>query len=296
MNPITSTSTERKEDLGGRIGSVVNLAEHMSDAVASLERSHAKWKAFCDEQRAAFDALPAARACPHHPAVLRAKLFEETCQKTWQAREFKAAWAPCPECRDADARARQRAFWAKRGVPARVVEATFANFQADTKERVTALGKVTAWSRCHGVFLMLTGKTGTGKGHLAAGCLKAQGNGLFITHVDMLADLRASYTLGTTQSLITTWREAELLVLDEFGLSPGGRDEDPMLYQVLATRYEQRRPTIITSNLEIPALREALGLRLMDRIQEDCVTVICDWESWRTGRLKGEAADRGVRR
>jgi DNA replication protein DnaC len=165
-----------------------------------------------------------------------------------------------------------------------VIDSTLSNFRADTEERVAALGKVTDWIRRNGVFLLLTGTTGTGKGHLGSGCLKAQGNGLFITHLDMLSDLRASYTLSTTPSLIKSWQEAEMLVLDEFGLSTGGKDEEPMLYQVLANRYENRRPTIITSNLELTQFREAIGFRLLDRMQEDCTTVICRWPSWRTGK------------
>ena len=263
---------------------VLNIAEVMPEMIAAMERQKNKWAAFCASLRPQFEALPESKACKEHPLILRPKLFEETCQKSRLAGEFKPAWAPCRECQRAEARARQRAFWAKRGVPGRVLEATLANFRTDTEARVRALARVTAWIRRHGVFLLLTGTAGTGKGHLAAGCLKAQGNGLFITHADMLADLRASYTLETTPALIASWREAELLVIDEFGLSSGGRDEEPMLYQVLSARYEHRRPTIITSNLEVPALREAVGFRLLDRMREDCVMVVCRWASWRTGR------------
>lgn len=261
---------------------VVNISEAIAEAIPVFERMKNRWADFCATIRPQFDALPESKACEHHPSVMRAKLFEETCQRSRMEDHFTAAWAPCGECAGMDARAKQRAFWSKRGVPERVLDATLSNFKADLDEKVIALGKVTAWIKRNGVFLLLAGTTGTGKGHLATGCLKAQGNGLFITHADMLSDLRASYTLHTTKELIERWQEAEMLVLDEFGLSPGGKDEEPMLYQVLADRYDKRRPTIITSNLEIPALREAIGFRLLDRMTEDCATVICRWSSWRT--------------
>jgi len=58
-----------------------------------------------------------------------------------------------------------------------------------------------------------------------------------------------------------------------------------LLYQVLADRYDQRRPTILTSNLERSTLRAALGFRLLDRIREDCTEIVCAWDSWRKGRV-----------
>lgn len=263
---------------------VSNVASAMPEIVAKMERARAHWLAFCDSVRPQFDALPETKSCQHHPAVARPKLFEDTCQQTRVNGSFTPAWAPCPECTSEAARSKVRAFWSRRGVPGRILEATLSNFDTDTEERVDALGKVIGWTKANGAFLLLVGTPGTGKGHLAVGCLKAQGNGLFITHGDMLSDLRASYTLHTTKDLTATWQEAEMLVLDEFGLSPGGKDEEPMLYQVLAKRYEERRPTVITSNLALDDFRTAIGYRLLDRISEQCQTVICRWPSRRTGK------------
>lgn len=263
---------------------VASVAEAMPELVAAMERQRAKWAAFCDSMRPQFDSAPETKACPQHPSVRLVKLFEETCQQSRQAGEFVAAYAPCGECGGEAARAKQRAFWRRRGVPERVVDATLSNFTVDTEDKVLARGKVQEWIKRSGVFLLLRGTTGTGKGHLASGCLKAQGNGLFITHADMLSDLRASYTLHTTKDLLATWQECELLVLDEFGLSPGGKDEEPMLYQVLTKRYEERRPTIITTNLGKDEFAAAIGYRLLDRIGEDCTVVVCAWESHRRAK------------
>lgn len=259
----------------------IPIGDALSAQLASFGRMKERWTEYCESMRSEFDALPPAKACSSHPDVMRPKLFEETCQRSRLEERFTPAWGACPACAAEGTQTKARRFWSKRGVPERVVDATLANFSADLEEKVMAVGKVRAWLKRNGVFLLLAGTTGTGKGHLAAGCLKVQGNGLFITHVDMLTDLRASYTLHTTKEVIERWQEAEMLVLDEFGLSAGGKDEEPMLYQVLADRYDKRRPTIITSNLDIPQLREAIGYRLLDRMTEDCATVICRWESWR---------------
>lgn len=258
------------------------VADVMPEMVASMARQRAKWAAFCESIRPDFDALPESKACPHHPTADRTKLFEETCQQSRVAGEFRAAWAPCGECDSAAARTKQRAFWRKRGVPERVIEATLSNFVTDTEGRSFARGKVCEWQNRNGVFLLLRGTAGTGKGHLASGVLKIAGNGLWITHANMLSDLRTSYTLHTTKAVMAEWQEAECLVIDELGVSPGGRDEETMFYQVLADRHDKRLPTVLTTNLESDKYRAVLGHRLMDRIGEDCVVVQCAWASWRT--------------
>lgn len=263
---------------------VVSVADAIPDALAAIARMEEKHRAFRESIRPQFESAPQTVSCEAHPLASRSIAFEETMLRSFQRAAFTPAYAPCPECHTAHSRAAQRRFWARRGVPERVLEATLSNFTADSPEKSEALRQVCAWNKSNGVFLVLLGTTGTGKGHLAAGCLKAQGNGRFITHPDLLSDLRASYSLHTTESVLDDLQEAEMLVLDEFGLSPGGKDEEPFLYQVLAHRYDRRKPTIITTNLEAAKLREAIGYRLLDRIQEDCVSVGCWWASYRTGK------------
>lgn len=268
----------------------LSVADVMPEMIEAMERQREKWAAFCDTIRPQFAEAPETKACDQHHAVRRPKLFEESCQRSRQKGEYRTVYAPCPECTGEEARTAQRAFWRRRGVPERVVDSTLANFTTDTEEKVVAVGKVREWIKRNGIFLLLRGTPGTGKGHLASGCLKAHGNGLWITQADMLKDLRASYTLHTTTSLIEDWRNAEVFVLDEFGLSPGGGDEESMLYQVLADRYDKRRPTVITTNLDREKFKETIGFRLMDRIGEDCVVVQCIWESHR--RLSAERKPR----
>jgi len=263
---------------------VTSASEAMDGIIATMERARARWAAFCESLRPQFDAAPETKSCDNHPAMRRSKLFEETCQRSRQDGGYQTVYAPCAECTSEASKKQQRAFWRRRGVPERVIDSTLSNFRAEMDEQVDALSSVREWVKRNGTFLLLRGTPGTGKGHLASGCLKAQGNGLWLTQADMLSDLRASYQLKTTNSLIDTWREAEMFVLDEFGLSPGGGDEEAMLYQVLADRYDKRRPTVITTNLAKEQFVIAIGPRLLDRIGEDCVVVTCAWLSHRTGK------------
>lgn len=270
---------QHESAIAGEPDKILGVGEVMPEIMESLTRTRNAWKAFCDAMRPDFENAAMFAPCIEHPAEQRPKLFEESCQASRMAQEFTVVYAPCQSCHDAASKAQQTRFWARRGVPQRLIEATLSNFRVEIPEQLAALDKVKKWNARNGTFLILTGTPGTGKGHLSVGCMKAHGDGLFITHPDMLSDLRASYTLKNTDALIEQWRTSEIFVLDEFGVSAGGNDEGPLLYQVLATRYDQRKPTIITSNLEIAALRESIGYRLIDRITEDCTTVVCKWES-----------------
>lgn len=263
----------------------MDLAEVMPEIMASFARMEAHSAKFFDEVRAKVAAAPQGVACEFHPSIVRGIDFDLSCRLARERRgEFVAGYSPCPECEAGERQARQRRYWARRGVPERVLEATLANYEATSDGQRRAVRLVKEWIAKRGNFLILLGTAGTGKGHLAAAAMKAIGGGVWVEHVNMLADLRASYQTKTTQDLIETWQDAEVLTLDEFGLSPGGRDEEPMLYQVIADRYERRRPTILTTNLDQAALRAAIGFRLLDRIRHDLTEVVCEWESFRRAR------------
>lgn len=263
---------------------VVSMADIMPDVLATFERMDAKAKTFFAEMRPKVEAAPQFIPCEIHDTGMRPIDFDLSCAATRAAEEFCAAYGDCPLCVKERARINSRRFWSRRGVPERVLEATFANYQTETEEQAEAVAKVKKWAARKGLFLVLLGSTGTGKGHLAAAALKVQGDGLWIEHVNMLADLRTSYDQKNTAELIERWQTAEMFVIDEFGLSAGGKDEEPMLYQVLADRYDKRRPTIITTNATADDFRQMIGFRLLDRIREDLTRVSMEWPSFRTNK------------
>ncbi|MEP6468056.1 MAG: ATP-binding protein [Parafilimonas sp.] len=272
-----------------RADEVLPLADALKPAVSVFEGLQKRMEAFFAEMRPQVESAPQSEPCEFHPEHQRPIDFDLSCSLSRERGAFVAAYRTCEVCEGMENAAKQRRYWSRRGVPERVLEATFANFVLERpgdnpsdpfrKEKEVATAR--AWARRRGTFLLIYGTTGTGKGHLASACLKVQESGLWIEQVNMLADLRASYGTTTTKDLVEKWQDCEMLVLDEFGLSPGGRDEEPLLYQVLADRYDKRRPTIITSNLDRAALREAIGFRLLDRIREDCTEIVCAWDSWR---------------
>ena len=110
--------------------------------------------------------------------------------------------------------------------------------------------------------LYLWGPAGSGKTLLACICLHelmlkyAQG-GLFVDlSRQFFQRLRSSYDIsdesyGTTRRILDELIEIPFLVIDDFGTQRNTEWESEMLYNLIDSRYEEERLTIITSNLYI---------------------------------------------
>jgi hypothetical protein len=77
--------------------------------------------------------------------------------------------------------------------------------------------------------------------------------------------------------------EPDLLVLDEIGVQYGTETEQKILFRIIDLRYEEMKPTILISNLAIPAFTEFVGERVVDRMRENGGMLFAfDWESYRS--------------
>lgn len=153
-----------------------------------------------------------------------------------------------------------------------------------------ALNVVTAYLqslRC-GAFksLVLCGNPGTGKTHLAGGLLYELG-GIFRLSDVIREEYEAakSFTAKYTQAeLIRRYGTAPFLVIDEVG-----RTESPVtanvekhcLYRIINERYNNRLPTVFTSNLTQEGFITYLGKASMDRLIESADFCVFDWSSFR---------------
>lgn len=73
----------------------------------------------------------------------------------------------------------------------------------------------------------------------------------------------------------------ELLIIDDLGAGDGHDKDRARIAQIIALRYN-RAPTVITTNMDINSLREYLGDRAWDRLQQNLLVTHCDWGSYRT--------------
>lgn len=104
--------------------------------------------------------------------------------------------------------------------------------------------------------ILLGGESGTGKSHIAkaialTACMDNR-RVRYTTSADMLADLNASLADNSLEEQLKAYARPELLVIDEFGLEQVERKmatRSGLMQKVIFPRYNERRSTIITSNI-----------------------------------------------
>lgn len=201
---------------------------------------------------------------------------------------FRAVFA-CPSCRVAYARC-----------PPEFHETSFDTFDTTTPDRLATLGKAREFavqinSRSCG-FAVFVGPTGTGKTRLACNIVRELDNrdALYVRQGEITCALRATYGRkdvilrrsqaryddeneagdDQTPSPLEIVQKVRFLVMDEIGCTVLANDERLLLDELLKHRYEQRKPTILISNLPLrgmadkPGMKEFLGDALSDRIKE----------------------------
>lgn len=131
---------------------------------------------------------------------------------------------------------------------------------------------------CSGPSLLLVGDVGRGKTHQAVGAARALLTSGVRCHVVMTtaADLYAAVRprAGTdSESEFRRVAGAGVLVLDDIGAAKGSEWVEETNYRLINHRYENERPTIITTNLTPPKIPTALGERVASRIGEMATTV-----------------------
>jgi DNA replication protein DnaC len=159
-----------------------------------------------------------------------------------------------------------------------------------------------------GMGLLIIGKIGTGKTHLAVGLTKElilnRGVAcLFYDYRELLKEIQNSYnsTVQTTElDVLRPIFEAEVLVLDELGAVKPTEWVWDTVSLILNTRYNNTRTTIITTNFEDqPAagangagsavravtrpetLGDRIGERMRSRLHEMCRVIKMEGEDFR---------------
>ena len=216
----------------------------------------------------------------------------------------------CPMCRqeaqnawlrDQKIKEAARFFQEKSGVPARFQAAGFDNYRPESTkaERIlTTLRDYVSGFEQHrrlGLSLILCGKTGTGKTHLACAVLRELAllhgvHGKYSTAYRAVQEIRSSYKSDRVTELqaLEEFIRPDILVLDEIGMQLGTDSENLLLFSLLNGRYEELKPTLVISNLTLKEVKDYLNDRVYDRLRENCGGVLAfDWESWRQkgGRL-----------
>jgi DNA replication protein DnaC len=165
----------------------------------------------------------------------------------------------------------------------------FAFASGAPRKQITELGGLAFIERHENIVLL--GPSGVGKTHIASAlALKATQAGIktrFITAADLMIQL----ALAKAQGRITEYMNRavigpRLLVIDELGYLPFGREEANLFFHVIAKRYE-RTSTVVTSNLPFTQWATTLAddatltAALLDRLLHHVHIVQINGESYR---------------
>lgn len=183
-----------------------------------------------------------------------------------ETRVMTPRFEPCPTCKIVASG--PEAWMIKVGVPMELAHATLDNWSPRNEEETAILEAVRKFRKFRTGFIVMLGKRGTGKSHLGVALIKEWRCGLMITQANLLYRLRRSYGNNGSEDIIEKCRATPFLVIDEMGLSAGGKDEFPMLHEILSYRHGAFKPTVLTGNIQPGELAEIIGDRMVDRLQQ----------------------------
>lgn len=225
----------------------------------------------------------------------------------WLMGKLRNEQPTCPHCmtlaveaderhekREADARRKRLAERRIRetGIPLRVIDApSFVppnKLAAEHLKTVREYGEQFDSHQANGSSLVMCGKPGTGKTHLACKLgLYLSGRGAsvrYATATGLMRYVRGAYGDGadyTESQAIERYTGVDLLILDELGVKLATDHDRAVLFEIIDQRYQNQLPSVVISNLAANELGEATDERMIDRLRHSGTVLVFDWESYR---------------
>ena len=189
------------------------------------------------------------------------------------------------------------------GIKKRFLSRTFENFKVNKKNKkafdaAKEYVEDFDFNKKTGKGIYFEGTNGTGKTHLAVAIsLELINKGIPVickSSIDLLADVKKAYDDTTSISenaVIDIYRKVDLLIIDDLGKELCTPWTVSTLYAILDYRYEDLRPTIITTNYNEEMLIKRLTPQggdslnaeaIVSRFRECNDVVTMAWEDYRS--------------
>ena len=155
----------------------------------------------------------------------------------------------------------------------------FAHQPGVNRKQIRSFAELDFIAKKENIFFI--GPTAVGKSGLATGILlKAIENGYrcqFVKAQDLFDEMYASLADRSTRQLVKRLARLDVLLIDELGYLNLKPEQSNIFFKLMEERY-QRRPSIITSNLDYDEWHNFLGNRpmveaLLSRLRHHCHTV-----------------------
>ncbi|EOZ1474112.1 ATP-binding protein [Enterobacter asburiae] len=199
---------------------------------------------------------------------------------------------------DAEARERDiQRLMASLDLPERFRSCTLQNYEPVNDDAKKALRVCQAYANKwperlqKGGGLVMCGKPGTGKNHLALAIARHaitehQSSAVFTTALKIAREYKSTWSKTSSRTedeVIRYFTKPDLLIIDEVGVQFGSDAEKLIMFEIINTRYERMKPTILISNQSKEELAAFIGERVIDRMNDGggC-TLAFTWDSYRS--------------
>lgn len=184
------------------------------------------------------------------------------------------------------------------GIKKRFRQRTFPNFRCDTpgRKKCYEIAKEYAdhfaYHRANGDGLYIEGTNGTGKTHLAVAiALQLINEGIPVickTSGDLLLDVKRAFDdeYVKEHEVLDVYKNVDLLIIDDLGKEQCSDWSMSTLYSILNDRYEDMKPTIVTTNYNADNLVNALTpkgfdntkiIAIISRLRETSTVMTMAW-------------------